>query len=158
MDKKKRPRGLIHFQLMLFTWYEIALLIFLISGSHVAPEAFSTWPYMNFTFMNSKTLSQTDFNFWLLKIPTAGENKAVNKVAWYVNESCSIYLSSIVPRSTHVRTRVTNQNEIHCHRVYKIISDTSIITIEIRFKKSTLCVILKHFRHVLNITKSVVVF
>lgn len=86
-------------------------------------------------------------SFLIAKFTPSGENLAINKVTWYVNKSS---LFCLVPSDTfcllyqgqpmlfifiHWKNRVTNQKEIPCYRVYKIINNASIITISKRPKR-----------------------
>lgn len=81
--------------------------------------------------------------FLITKYPSTCVNLAISKVTWYVDEfypisliNAFLQISFIVPKSTHIfifihcKNKVTNHNEIHFYRVYKIFGNTSIITIK----------------------------
>lgn len=82
------------------------------------------------------------FYFWSLGFPLTGKNLAINKVTWFVNESCLICLVSTYSNRllyqgppvlfilVHWKVRVTNQNEIQRYRLCKIIHKSSINTIK----------------------------
>lgn len=77
----------------------------------------------------------------IAEFPSIAKNLAINEVTGYVIESYPNWLIHshtyrLLHQSPHIlfilineKQRVTNQNEIHCYMVYKIVGIASTITI-----------------------------